>query len=141
MKGVCRWFTSLFSVVIKKSLGQKSNLQYKKRTKRVIWHSEFCLVRFFCSNLSILKIYNKEFLKSKSFCLRLFVLNEVANRQRLEEACLNNAQLILVTCLSGTSLLPSTRPSIRLTIHLSWSWWEIERRNLRHNKDTERKAR
>jgi len=26
----------------------------------------------FLSNLSILKIYNKEFLKSKSFCPRLF---------------------------------------------------------------------
>ena len=129
MKGVCRWFTSPLSVVIKKSLGQKSNLQYKKRTKRVIWHSEFCLVRFFCSNLSILKIYNKEFLKSKSFCLRLFVLNEVVNCQRFGRSLLEQCSANLSYLPQGTSLLPSTRPSIRVTIRLSWSWlrnWEKE---------------
>ena len=51
----------------------------------------------------------------------LFVLNEVLNRQRLAEAGLNNARLILAICLSGTSQSLSTIPSIRLTIRLSWS--------------------
>ena len=49
------------------SLGQKSNLKYKKANKKTV----LTLRILFLSNLSILKIYNKEFLKSKSFCPRL----------------------------------------------------------------------
>ena len=50
------------------SLGQKSNLKYKKANKKTV----LTLKILFLSNLSILKIYNKEFLKSKSFYPRLF---------------------------------------------------------------------
>ena len=35
----------LYSIIM--SLGQKSNLKYKKRTKLVVWYSEFGFVRFF----------------------------------------------------------------------------------------------
>ena len=35
-----------YDLVNKKSLGQKSDLKYKKRTKLVFWESEFCFVRF-----------------------------------------------------------------------------------------------
>lgn len=38
----------------------------------------------FLSNLSILKIYNKEFLKSKSFCPRLFF---IVNYCVLKKSC------------------------------------------------------
>ena len=51
----------------KKNLGQKSNLKYKKRTNEFS-DTQNSVLFAFLSNLSILEIYNKEFLKSKSFC-------------------------------------------------------------------------
>ena len=64
---------SLFSLDIKQRVWDKSLTLNIKSEQNKLSDTQNTVLFAFLSNLSILTIYNKEFLKSKSFCPSLFV--------------------------------------------------------------------